>query len=429
MPTAIFPEEITEAVATAIDDFRRGHFLIVVDDEDRENEGDLVIAAEFATPDAINFMAREGRGLICAAMSGERVDRLGLPLMVPAEANKSGFGTAFTVSVEARHGVTTGISAHDRARTIAVLINPQSTPADLVQPGHVFPLRARDGGVLERRGQTEAGVDLARLAGLTPAAVICEIMAPDGSMARLPLLREFGARHGIRLISVAALADYRRQIQGAGPATGARAGNHAPSELHSTVQRVATADLPTVYGRFQVTAYRDCRLQEHLLISRGDLSAAKAPLVRLHSECLTGDVLGSLRCDCGQQLQLALQRIAAEGRGALLYLRQEGRGIGLANKIRAYALQDQGLDTVEANTHLNFPPDARTYAAAAAILLDAGVTAVRLMTNNPQKVESLVACGIQVVAREPHLAVTQKENRHYLRTKALKLGHILPELT
>jgi 3,4-dihydroxy 2-butanone 4-phosphate synthase / GTP cyclohydrolase II len=415
----------------AIAGFRQGHFLIAVDDEERENEGDLVIAAEFATPAAVNFMAREGRGLICVAMSGKMIDRLALPLMVPPEANRSGFGTAFTVSVEARSGVTTGISAHDRARTIEVLIDPRSTPDDLVQPGHVFPLRARAGGVLERRGQTEAGVDLARLAGLTPAAVICEIMAPDGTMARLPLLQELGARHGIQVISVAALADYRRRTESSSrgqekPGNGRH--QEAAFEPARQVERVATATLPTSYGRFQVAAYRDCQQQEHLLIYLGDLRADAAPLVRLHSECLTGDVLGSLRCDCGQQLQLALQRIGAEGRGALLYLRQEGRGIGLANKIRAYALQDQGLDTVQANTHLNFPADARTYTVAAAILMQAGVTAVRLMTNNPQKVASLIACGIEVVERKPHLTKAQKENRHYLQTKARKLEHILPEL-
>jgi 3,4-dihydroxy 2-butanone 4-phosphate synthase / GTP cyclohydrolase II len=418
-------------VAEAIADFRQGKFLIVVDDEDRENEGDLVIAADFATPEAINFMACEGRGLICIAMSGDLIDRLALPMMVPPEANNSGFGTAFTISVEARTGVTTGISAYDRARTVRVLIHPYSTPDDLVRPGHLFPLRAHDGGVLERRGQTEAGVDLARLAGLTPAAVICEIMAPDGTMARLPLLQRFGARQDIKVISVAALADYRRRTEIAQEeqkvAAGGRHEPVAPGPT-GTVQRVATAALPTAYGRFQVTAYRDRQQEEHLLIQMGDLCAGGPPLVRLHSECLTGDVLGSLRCDCGLQLQLALLRIAEEGRGALLYLRQEGRGIGLANKIRAYALQDEGLDTVEANTHLNFPADARTYSVAAAMLDQVGVAAVRLMTNNPQKVKSLVACGIEVVERKPHLTGTQKENQHYLRTKAIKLGHILPEL-
>jgi 3,4-dihydroxy 2-butanone 4-phosphate synthase/GTP cyclohydrolase II len=394
----------------AIADFRAGKVLIIVDDQGRENEGDLAVGAQFATPQVINFMAREACGLICIAMAGAMLDRLGIPPMVPDGRNTSGFGTNFTVSVEARHGVTTGISAYDRARTIQVLVNPASTPADIALPGHVFPLRARDGGVLERRGQTEASVDLARLAGLIPAAVICEVMAEDGTMARLPALLKFAAAHGLRIISVEALATYRLGQAGA-----------------EWVSLIDSSTLPTPYGRFRVAAYRDRENREHLLLWMGDLSGAPA-LVRLHSECLTGDVLGSLRCDCGDQLHAALQCIGQDGRGTLVYLRQEGRGIGLGNKIRAYALQDRGLDTVEANECLGFPADARSYLVAAAMLRDQGITAVRLMTNNPQKIVELEENGIHVVERVPLLAEMRTENQHYLRTKARKLGHVLPEV-
>ena len=416
MKLATIPEALT--------DFQQGKFVIVVDDADRENEGDLVIAAQFATPAAINFMAAEGRGLICVAMTGADLDRLGLKQMVSPDENRSGFGTAFTVSVEAREGVTTGISAHDRARTVQVLVDPRSTAADLVQPGHVFPLRARDGGVFERRGQTEAGVDLARLAGLRPAAVICEMMAADGIMARLPDLLLFGERHEIKTISVADLVAYRRRLEGENPAPPMQAVNgngRYPGEKR-IVTRIAEAELPTAYGRFQVTAYRDEQGREHLLLRLGQLSGSP-PLVRMHSECLTGDALGSLRCDCGEQLQLALRQIAAEGRGLLLYLRQEGRGIGLANKIRAYALQDGGLDTVEANVHLDLPIDGRTYEVAAAILRDQGVTAVRLLTNNPDKIAGLQACQIAVVERVNSQPQPRPENQRYLQVKADKLGH------
>jgi 3,4-dihydroxy 2-butanone 4-phosphate synthase / GTP cyclohydrolase II len=414
-------------IQEAIKAFQQGRFVIIVDDADRENEGDLVIAAQFATPTAINFMATEGRGLICVAMTGADLDRLGLKLMVPPTENRSGFGTAFTISVEARQGVTTGISAYDRARTVQVLADPRSTAADLVQPGHIFPLRAREGGVLARRGQTEAGVDLARLAGLQPAAVICEIMAESGAMARLPELLVFGERHNIKIISVADLADYRREREGAAaPENKVVARNGAYGGKTVVVSRAAAAELPTAYGRFRATAYTDQQGREHLLLSHGELTGAP-PLTRLHSECLTGDTLGSWRCDCGQQLQLALQQIAAEGRGLLLYLRQEGRGIGLANKIRAYALQDEGMDTVEANVHLNLPIDARTYEAAAAMLRDQGVTAVRLLTNNPDKIAGLEQYGIEVIERVAAQIPPRAENLHYLRVKADKLGHWLKQ--
>lgn len=399
-----------DTIEAALADLQAGKMIIVIDDENRENEGDLLVAAQFATPQIINFMAQSARGLICIAMTGSVLDRLGIPMMVSAQENSSGFGSPFTVSVEARTGVTTGISAPDRARTVQVLIDPTSTPADIAMPGHMFPLRAHPHGVLDRPGHTEAGVDLTRLAGLAPTAVICEIMAEDGEMARLPALRQFAVEHGLKIISIEALAHYRRQRETALPIT-----------------RVDSAQLPTRYGPFQVTAYRDAQNQEHLLLSLGDTSSGP-PLVRLHSECLTGDVLGSLRCDCGEQLQTALRRIAEEGNGMLLYLRQEGRGIGLANKIRAYALQDQGLDTVEANVHLGFSPDQRDYAVAAAILRDQSITAVRLMSNNPHKVADLEANQIRVVERVPHQVGARPENEHYLQTKAKKLNHqLVPE--
>lgn len=411
-------DSISRSLATveeALNDLRAGKFVIVVDDEDRENEGDLTIAAEFATPDVINFMAREGRGLICVAMSGALLDRLHLPLMVAPAQNRSGFGTNFTLSVEARTGVTTGISAQDRARTIAVLIDPQSTPADIVVPGHIFPLRAQDDGVLVRRGQTEAGVDLARLAGLTPAAVICEVMAEDGTMARLPELSIMANRHQIKIISVQALIDYRLRL-------GDRVGS-APA-IPSRVVRVESAQLPTRYGDFQVIAYHDEQQREHLALLRGQCHG-QAPLVRIHSECTTGDLLGSLRCDCGDQLHAGLARIGAEEAGILLYLRQEGRGIGLANKIRAYALQDQGLDTVDANFALGFPADARDFGVAAAMLRDLGVDSVRLLTNNPRKAAMLEASAIRIQELVEHQVGVRPENRAYLRTKAEKMAHVL----
>lgn len=399
-----------DTIEAALADLRAGQAIIVVDDEDRENEGDLLVAAQFATPEIINFMAQAARGLICITMTGPMLDRLDIPMMIPAQENSSGFGSPFTVSVEARHGVTTGISAADRARTVQVLIDPASGPGDIAMPGHMFPLRAHPNGVLGRSGHTEAGVDLTRLAGLTPAAVICEVMAEDGTMARLPALRHFAAEHGLKIISIEALANYRRQ-----------------RAARPTITRIDSAQLPTRYGLFEVTAYRDAKNQEHLLLSLGDVSDGSA-LVRLHSECLTGDVLGSFRCDCGEQLQTALRLIAEAGRGMLLYLRQEGRGIGLANKIKAYALQDQGLDTVEANVHLGFLPDQRDYGVAAAILRDQGVTAVRLMSNNPHKVADLEANHIRVVERVPHQVQARPENQSYLQTKVNKLNHqLVPE--
>ncbi len=393
-------------VEEALAEIRAGRPLIVVDDEDRENEGDLTLAAEFATPEAINFMARFGRGLICAPLHPQYFERLGIPLMVANEVNRSKHGTSFGVSVGAAEGVTTGISAFDRARTIQVLVDPASRPEHLTMPGHIFPLRARSGGVLERPGHTEAAIDLARLAGLQPAGVICEIMSDDGTMARMPELRLFAAQHGLKIASIAALIAYRRQRE-------------------ALVSRVESVNLPTAHGQFRAHAYIDAKGLEHLALCFGQPSSEQV-LVRLHSACITGDVFGSRRCDCGEQLSLALEAIAREGQGILLYLAQEGRGIGLANKIRAYALQDQGLDTVEANLRLGFPDDARTYDVGAAILRDLGVKSVRLMTNNPNKVAELEACGIAVGERLPHQVASGKDNDAYLRTKAAKMGHILP---
>jgi len=410
-------------IAAALAALQAGRFIIVVDDEDRENEGDLVIAADFATPAALNFMAREGRGLICVALTGARLDRLGLPLMVPTARNGSGFGTAFTLSVEARQGVTTGISAHDRARTIAALIDPVSGPDDLVSPGHTFPLRARDGGVLERGGQTEAAVDLARLAGLTPAGVICEIMAEDGTMARRPALEAFADRHDVPLVSVADLQDYRRTHEAPRPDVRA---------IPAPVRRVAETILPTAHGPFRLCAYSVVGRPEQepdLALVHGDLAAdsdlGPAPLVRLHSECLTGDVFGSRRCDCGPQLDAALAAVVASARGVILYLRQEGRGIGLLAKLRAYALQERGFDTVEANEQLGLPIDAREYATAAAILHDLGVTRLRLLTNNPDKIAGLSSAGLAVVERVPLVIAPSPDNARYLATKRDRLGHLL----
>ncbi len=398
-------------IADALEELRRGRFVVLVDDEDRENEGDLVLAAEHVTPDAINFMAREGRGLICVALTGERLDRLNLPLMVPPDLNTSPYSTAFTVSVEARHGVTTGISAHDRATTVRALIDSMSEPEDLVRPGHVFPLRAAPGGVLERQGQTEGSVDLARLAGLDPSAVICEIMAEDGTMARRPALEEFAARQGLKIVSVAAVAEYRRQSRGA-------------------VRRAVEVDLPTEHGEFTLVAYeRPGDAQPDLAIVAGDPEGGEPPLVRLHSECLTGDALGSLRCDCGGQLDRALRLIAQEGRGVVLYLRQEGRGIGLLNKLHAYRLQERGLDTVEANEHLGFRADERDYEVAALILRDLGVHQVRLLTNNPEKVAGLEERGVRVVERVPLIIEPHPQNAAYMDTKRTRLGHLIDPLT
>jgi 3,4-dihydroxy 2-butanone 4-phosphate synthase/GTP cyclohydrolase II len=392
-------------IAEAIEDIKAGKFVIIVDDEDRENEGDLAIAAEKITAKAINFMAKYARGLICLPIIGKRLNELGIPLMVGENTSK--FSTAFAVSVDAKHGVSTGISAADRAETIKVIIDPATKPDDLARPGHIFPLQARDGGTLVRAGHTEAIVDLAKLAGLYQAGVICEIMSEDGSMARLPQLKVMAERFGIKIITVADLIAYRRRHE-------------------KLVHRVAEAKLPTKYGEFIAIAYKsDIDPDEHLALVMGDISTGEPVLVRVHSECLTGDVFGSLRCDCGEQIDLAMQNIANEGRGVLLYMRQEGRGIGFHNKIRAYALQDKGLDTVEANLSLGFPSDLRDYGIGAQILADLGLHEIRLLTNNPKKVIGLEGYGLKVVETLPIIATPNPYNRSYLETKQKKLGHLL----
>jgi 3,4-dihydroxy 2-butanone 4-phosphate synthase/GTP cyclohydrolase II len=389
----------------AIEEIRSGRFIVVVDDPDRENEGDLVIAAQFATPDAINFMATHARGLICLCLTGERCDELGLHPMT--ERNETPLGTAFTVSIEAREGVTTGISAHDRSRTIQVAIHPAAKPDDLVQPGHVFPLRARPGGVLERTGQTEAAVDLARLAGLSPAGVVCEVMNEDGTMARVKDLIPYCEKHGLKMITVADLVEYRRRTE-------------------KLVERTAHVHLPTEYGEFTAIAFRETLTgRPHLALVRGDVVGAENVLVRVHSECLTGDVFHSLRCDCGEQLDLALRRIAAEDRGVLLYMAQEGRGIGLLNKLKAYELQEEGLDTVEANLELGFPPDAREWGIGNQILADLGLSTIRILTNNPRKMAGIEGFGLDVVEQLPLEVPPNAENERYLDTKRAKLGHRL----
>ncbi|WP_461208488.1 bifunctional 3,4-dihydroxy-2-butanone-4-phosphate synthase/GTP cyclohydrolase II [Desulfocurvus sp. DL9XJH121] len=391
----------------AIEEIRQGRMIILVDDEDRENEGDLTIAAEFATPEVINFMATHGRGLICLSMAPPLVERLGLPMMTTK--NESGFGTPFTVSIEARHGVTTGISAYDRSTTILTAIKDDVRPEDIVTPGHIFPLKANPGGVLARTGQTEGSVDLAHLAGLKPAGVICEVMREDGNMARMPDLVEFANKHNLKIATIRDLIEYRMKF-----------GNLA-------VDRVAEASLPTCFGgTFKAIAYySDVDRKEHLALVKGEISPDKPTLVRVHSECLTGDVLGSMRCDCGGQLQTAMNMIAEEGEGVLLYMRQEGRGIGLCNKIRAYALQDEGLDTVEANQRLGFKADMRDYGIGAQILVSLGVRKMRLMTNNPKKMVGLEGYGLEIVERVPIEMKSCEWNYHYLETKKNKLGHIL----
>ena len=396
-----------DSVETALEDIRRGKILIVADDEDRENEGDLVCAASLISPQSVNFMTQFGRGLICVALTPSRAEELGLPLMT--DDNTDPQGTAFTVSVDAhqRFGVTTGISAHDRAKTIQVLVDPDSRPGDLRRPGHIFPLRARLGGVLRRVGQTEASVDLARMAGLPPVGVICEILNPDGTMARRPQLESFAQEHGLSFITVAQLVAHRLTQE-------------------RLVTRLAEAELPTEFGDFRIIAYENLiDDREHVALVNGDIAGKEDVLVRMHSECLTGDVFASARCDCGQQLTAAMRQISEAGLGAIVYLKQEGRGIGLHNKIRAYELQDQGHDTVEANRALGFKPDLRDYGIGAQILLDLGLNKIRLLTNNPRKIIGLDGYNLEITGRESLQVNPGEHNEKYLDTKRAKMGHLL----
>ena len=394
------------SVEQTINDFKAGKMVIIVDDEDRENEGDLALAAEKVTPEAVNFMATHGRGLVCVAMMANRLHELHLPIMV--QENTSKLSTAFTVSVDALKGTTTGISAHDRAATIKALLDPETDPLDLARPGHVFPLRYAEGGVLVRTGQTEAVVDLARLAGLYPAGVICEVMSEDGSMARMPQLQELSDEYGIGIVTVADIIAYRRGHE-------------------RLIERVAEARLPTIHGEFAAISYRSIvDKDEHVALVMGQASPDEPTLVRVHSECLTGDVFGSMRCDCGEQAHLALDAIASEGKGVFLYMRQEGRGIGIHNKIKAYYLQDHGLDTVDANVHLGFAPDIRHYGVGVQILEDLGVGKMRVLTNNPRKLAALDGFGpLEIVERVPILAQPNEENSRYLETKRTRMGHLL----
>lgn len=392
-------------VDEAVDDIAAGKMVILVDDEDRENEGDLCMAAEKVTPEAINFMSKHGRGLVCLSLVPERVEELKLPMMT--DDNTSAFGTAFTVSIEAKRGVTTGISAADRAKTIRTAIDPKTKPEDLSKPGHVFPLRARPGGVLQRAGQTEGSVDLSRLARLYPAGVICEIMSDDGTMARVPELMEFARRHNLKIVTVKDIIKYRMRIE-------------------SFVKRLATVKLPTSYGDFTAIAYtNDIDNNVHVALVKGEINPDDEILVRVHSQCLTGDVFASERCDCGEQLHKAMEKIKKEGKGVILYMKQEGRGIGLINKLKAYELQDKGLDTVEANIKLGFKPDLRDYGIGAQILVDLGVRKMRLMTNNPKKIVGLEGYGLKVVERVPVEINPNERNIVYLKTKKKKLGHML----
>jgi len=392
-------------IEEAIEDIRRGRMVVVCDGEDRENEGDLVMAAQFSTPEAVNFMAKHARGLICLALTPERCDELGLDLM--AAKNESPLETAFTVTIEAAEGVTTGISAHDRARTVQVAIDPHATPEDLRQPGHVFPLKAKEGGVLERTGHTEASIDLARLAGLIPAGVICEIMNEDGTMARVPDLAPYCQEHDLKMVTVADLIAYRRTTE-------------------KLVERIVATGLPTKFGEFTAVGYRSLiDDKHHVAMVKGDVAGADDVLVRVHSECLTGDVFHSLRCDCGEQLEAALAMIEREGRGVLLYLSQEGRGIGLLNKLRAYRLQEEGLDTVDANLELGLPADLRDYGIGAQILGDLGLTSIRILTNNPKKIIGLEGYGLSVTDQVPIQSSPNPHNEAYLKAKREKLGHTL----
>ncbi|HEX8159878.1 MAG TPA: bifunctional 3,4-dihydroxy-2-butanone-4-phosphate synthase/GTP cyclohydrolase II [Solirubrobacteraceae bacterium] len=392
-------------IEEALEDIRQGKMVVVCDDEDRENEGDLTMAGQFATPEAVNFMAKEGRGLICLSLTPERCGELGLDLM--AAKNESPFETPFTVSVEARVGVTTGISAHDRAHTIQVAIDPESSPRDLVQPGHIFPLKSKPGGVLERAGQTEAAVDLARLAGLNPSGVICEILNDDGTMARVSDLVPYCERHNLRMITVADLIAYRRRHD-------------------KLIERVVSTKLPTGFGDFDAVGYRELHSgKHHVALVKGEVAGESDVLVRVHSECLTGDVFHSLRCDCGEQLESALAMIETQGRGVLLYLSQEGRGIGLLNKLKAYKLQEGGMDTVEANLQLGLPADLRDYGIGAQILVDLGLSSIRILTNNPKKIRGLEGYGLSVSEQVPIEHVPNAHNEAYLRAKRERMGHTL----